>query len=131
MGSFVAPEIHLLAGEQRQLPNIRCRSQPADVEVTASQSQVAAAQLQQELHQRALGVFPNFYSSYIWDAAPLSSKQKFVLALRSTTDPVNFLAIGVVAGVEQAKNIYPGYGQGAQGYAKRYGAAYADDSTPA
>jgi hypothetical protein len=34
---------------------------------------------------------------------------------------------GIVAGAEQAKNIFPGYGQGAQGYAKRYGAAYADD----
>ncbi len=129
MGSFVSPEIQLLAGEQRQLPNILLSVVAAstNVEVTASQSQVAAAQLQEELHQRALGVFPNFYSSYIWNAAPLTTRQKYVLALRSTTDPVNFLATGVVAGIEQAKNIYPGYGQGVQGYAKRYGAAYADD----
>jgi hypothetical protein len=128
MGSFVSPEIQLLAGEQRQLPNILLSVVAgANVEVTASQSQVAAAQLQEELHQRTLGVFPNFYSSYIWNAAPLSSKQKFVLALRSTTDPANFLALGVLAGVEQAKNIYPGYGQGAEGFAKRYGADYADD----
>jgi len=129
MGSFAAPAIHLLSNEQRQLPNIvlSIASTSSNVEVTASQSQVAAAQLHEELHQRALGVFPNFYSSYIWNAAPLSSKQKYILALRSTTDPVNFLATGIIAGVEQAKNIYPGYGQGAQGYAKRYGAAYADD----
>ena len=129
MGSFVSPGIQLLAGEQRQLPNILLSVVAAstNVEVTASQSQVAAAQLQEELHQRALGVFPNFYSSYIWNAAPLTTRQKYVLALRSTTDPVNFLATGIVAGAEQAKNIYPGYGQGIQGYAKRYGAAYADD----
>jgi hypothetical protein len=31
-----------------------------------------------------------------------------------------------VAGVEQAHNTFPGYGQGAEGYAKRYGSAYAD-----
>jgi hypothetical protein len=129
MGSFAAPEIHLLADEQRQLPNIvlSIAGTNSNVEVTADQSQVAAAQLHEELHQRALGVFPNFYSSYIWNAAPLSSKQKFVLALRSTTDPVNFLAFGIFAGIEQAKDIYPGYGEGAQGYAKRYGAAYADE----
>jgi hypothetical protein len=129
MGSFVSPEIHLLVNEQRQLPNIvlSIAGISSNVEVTADQSQVAAAQLHEELHQRALGILPNFYSSYIWNAAPLSSKQKYVLALRSTTDPVNFLATGIVAGAEQAKNIYPGYGQGAQGYAKRYGAAYADD----
>jgi len=129
MGSFVLPEIQLLAGEQRQLPNIQLSvaGTSSSVEVTASTSQVAAAQLQEELHQRAFGVFPNFYSSYIWNAAPLSSKQKFKLALRSTTDPVNFLAFGVIAGIEQAKDVYPGYGLGAQGYAKRYGAAYADE----
>jgi Carboxypeptidase regulatory-like domain len=129
MGSFVSPGIYLLADEQRQLPNIMLSVAAAstNVEVTASQSQVSAAQLQEELHQRALGIFPNFYSSYIWNAAPLTTRQKYVLALRSTTDPVNFLATGIVAGAEQAKNVYPGYGQGAQGYAKRYGAAYADD----
>jgi hypothetical protein len=33
---------------------------------------------------------------------------------------------GVVAGVQQAQNEFSGYGQGAQGYAKRYGASYAD-----
>lgn len=129
MGSYASPQIQLLAGEQRQLSNIvlSVASTSADVSVTATQSQVAAAQLQEELHQRALGVFPNFYSSYIWHAAPLTSGQKFKLALRSTTDPVNFLATGVLAGIEQAGNVYSGYGQGAQGYAKRYGAAYADD----
>jgi hypothetical protein len=129
MGSFVAPGINLLANEQRQLANIvlSIASTSSNVEVTADQSQVAAAQLHEELHQRALGVFPNFYSSYIWNAAPLNTRQKYILALRSTTDPVNFLATGIVAGIEQAKNIYPGYGQGAAGYAKRYGAAYADD----
>jgi hypothetical protein len=129
MGSFVAPDIHLLADEQRQLPNIvlSLAGTSSNVEVTASQSQIAEAQLHEELHQRALGIFPNFYSSYIWNAAPLNSRQKFVLALRSTIDPVNFLGTAAIAGAEQAVNHYPAYGQGAQGYAKRYGATYADD----
>ncbi len=63
----------------------------------------------------------------IWDAAPLTSKLKFNLALRSSTDPVAFLLAGGVAGVEQAHNTFPGYGSGPGGYAKRYGAAYADN----
>jgi hypothetical protein len=33
---------------------------------------------------------------------------------------------GVYAGLEQAGDRYPEYGQGAEGYAKRYGAGYAD-----
>ena len=32
----------------------------------------------------------------------------------------------VVAGIRQAENSYPAFGQGAEGYAKRYGAAFAD-----
>ena len=58
---------------------------------------------------------------------PLNPRtQKFHLAWRSSIDPVAFLAAGVFAGIEQATNTFPGYGQGAQGYAKRYGANYAD-----
>ena len=35
---------------------------------------------------------------------------------------------GIFAAAEQWQNTFPGYGQGAQGYAKRYGAAYADEA---
>jgi hypothetical protein len=42
-------------------------------------------------------------------------------------DPVNFLGTGAIAGLEQSRNIYPGYGSGLGGYGKRYGATYADD----
>ena len=34
--------------------------------------------------------------------------------------------VGGAAGIEQAENEFSGYGQGAQGYAKRFGAGYAD-----
>src|SRR5262249_16683945 len=52
--------------------------------------------------------------------------QKFELAWKSTVNPVTFGITGVIAGIEQAQNEFGGYGQGADGYAKRYGAAYAD-----
>jgi len=59
----------------------------------------------------------------------LSSKQKFELAWRSTIDPVTFLITGATAGIEQADGQFGGYGQGAQAYGKRFGAAYADTIT--
>ncbi len=71
-------------------------------------------------------MIPNFYVSYVPNAAPLASKQKFQLAWRTTIDPVNFAITGAIAGVQQATNTFSGYGQGAQGYGKRYGASYAD-----
>jgi hypothetical protein len=98
----------------------------SQVEVTASHEEVAQAQLKQEEQQRVFGIIPNFYVVYAPDALPLSSRQKFHLALRSSIDPVTFLATGVFAGIEQATDTFPGYGQGARGYAKRYAANYAD-----
>src|SRR6185312_8622974 len=96
------------------------------VHVVARTGEIAQAQLKLQESQRLLGIVPNFFSSYIWDAAPMSAKQKFGLTLRSNTDPVNFLLVATLAGLEQKHNTFPGYGQGADGYAKRFGAAYAD-----
>jgi hypothetical protein len=94
--------------------------------VVVPRIEVAEEELKVEEKQRVFGVIPNFYVSYIPDAAPLASKQKFQLAWRSTIDPVNFVITGAIAGVQQADGTFSGYGQGAQGYAKRYGASYAD-----
>jgi hypothetical protein len=100
-----------------------------EVRVEVSQTEVAEEEIKVEEKQRVLGVIPNFYVSYVPNAVPLTSKQKFKLAWKTIVDPVTFAWTGAVAGVEQAQNDFSGYGQGAQGYAKRYGAAYADDVT--
>jgi hypothetical protein len=100
-----------------------------DVRVTASQVEIAQEQLKQEETQRVLGVIPNFYVVYDRNPAPLTPKQKFHLAWRSLVDPVTFLGVGAQAGIEQATNSFSGYGQGAKGYAKRYGAGYTDGFT--
>jgi len=86
----------------------------------------AEQQLRQQQHQRILGVIPAFNMSNIQDAAPLSAKQKFRLAFRSSIDPFTFVTAGIDAGLAQNKNEYPAYGQGALGYAKRFAAAYTD-----
>ena len=102
-----------------------------EVKVELSPIEMAQEQIKEQEKQRVLGIFPNFYVSYVPNAAPLTSKQKFELALKTTVDPVRFVTVGAIAGVEQATNRFSGYGQGAQGYAKRYGASYADFVTNA
>lgn len=97
-----------------------------DVQVGLTPSEVAEEQIKVQEKQRVLGVIPNFYVSYIPNAVPLTKKQKFQLAWKTVIDPVTFGLVGAVAGVEQAQNHFIGYGQGFQGYAKRYGAGYAD-----
>lgn len=57
---------------------------------------------------------------------PLTSKQKFAVVARSSFDYVEYPWYAFLAGISQAENSEPGYGQGAEGYGKRYGAALAD-----
>jgi len=97
-----------------------------DVEVGLSKTELSEEQIKVEEKQRVLGVLPNFYVSYIPDAAPLSSKQKFKLAGKTVIDPFTFVFVGGAAGVQQAQNHFREYGQGAQGYGKRFAAGYAD-----
>lgn len=92
----------------------------ADVEA------VAEEQIKAEEKQRVLGIVPNFYVSYVSNAAPLTPKQKFKLAAREVVDPLTLFVVAGTAGLEQAQNHFAEYGQGAQGYAKRFGANYAD-----
>ena len=101
-------------------------SASSDVHVTASREDIAQAQIKIEETQRVLGIVPNFYVAYDHNAVAMTTRQKFALTWRSDIDPVTLAATGMIAGFEQAENILPGYGQGAQGYAKRFGAGYAD-----
>ena len=98
----------------------------SEVHVVLPRAEVAEAEIKEEEKQRVLGVIPNFYVSYLPHPVPLTSKQKFELAWKTTVDPVTFVITGAVAGIQQAENQFGGYGQGAQGYGKRYGASYAD-----
>jgi hypothetical protein len=101
-------------------------TQVTEVHVALTPDQIVDAEIKEQEKQRVLGVIPNFYVSYVPNAAPLSPKHKFELAWESAIDPVTFVGVGVVAGLDQAGDRWGAYGQGAQGYAKRFGATYAD-----
>jgi hypothetical protein len=115
-------------GEALEVPPISLAIAAATTEVRVSVTNYELAEEQVKIQetQRVLGVIPNFYVTYQQDTLPLRPKQKFELAWKTSVDPVTFAAAGGFAGVQQAENEFKGYGQGAQGYAKRYGASYAD-----
>ncbi len=118
----------LHAGEVDVVPMIQLPLATAvtEVHVAAPAEEEAEAQIQEQEKQRVLGVIPNFYVTYDPNAVALRPRQKFELAWKTTIDPVTFVLVGAVAGIQQSQNTFGGYGQGAQGYAKRYGAGYAD-----
>ena len=120
----------LNAGQSYEAPAIvlLVNTAASEVQVTASPQEIAQEQVRQEEKQRVLGVVPNFYVAYAPDAPPLTARQKFHIAWRTSVDPVSILASGVFAGAEQAGNMLGGYGQGSSGYAKRFGASLADNT---
>ncbi|HXX18268.1 MAG TPA: hypothetical protein VEJ46_02595 [Candidatus Acidoferrum sp.] len=78
---------------------------------------------------RIFWILPNFLSIENVDNLPsLTPGQKFKAVGRGLIDPFEFGLIGVVAGLGQASNSIPEYGQGAEGYGKRYATAYADNA---
>jgi len=76
---------------------------------------------------RLFFALPNFLT--LEDAGsvpPLTTAEKYKVLTRSSFDYVKFFWYGALAGIGQAANNQSGYGQGAAGYGKRYGAAFAD-----
>ncbi|HUQ49721.1 MAG TPA: hypothetical protein VM056_03315 [Terriglobales bacterium] len=57
---------------------------------------------------------------------PLTPRQKFRLFTNSTFDRFTLVSAAIDAGINQGTNTPEGYGQGGEGYAKRYGAAIGD-----
>ena len=103
---------------------------PPQTDAEKSAHEKAEEQLKQQEQQRVMGVMATFNTTRNMEALPLSPGQKFRLFFKSSTDPWPFLLAGAVAGIGQADDSYPAWGQGAQGYAKRYGGAYAGPIHP-
>ncbi len=100
----------------------------AEQNVTAGmQTPSSKDELEAEKKQRLLGIMPAFNTVNSGKAQPLRPSQKFDLWFHSATDPFPFGLAAINAGIEQGQNTYPEYGGGFGGYAKRFGAAYADN----
>ncbi len=113
-------EYLILAGSQLQIAEAQ-----TTVSVVYSAEQVATEEVKIAEQQRVFGIIPNFYVVYDHNAEPLTTKLKFRLALKTSTDPITILGVGVYAAINQAGDV-PNYGQGWDAYGKRVGAAAAD-----
>lgn len=117
-----------------QTPTPQQKDPPAPAPAANAQEPLSPAQIhaeaEREIHeqesQRMLGLMPAFNAVLNGKAVPLTSGQKFKLFFRGSIDPFQFAIAGIDSAVEQAQDEYPEYGQGAKGYAKRYGASFTD-----
>ena len=108
-------------------------SQTADSTEPASPSKKAEdSDTEKKEHaQRLGGILPQFGVVNGLTAPPLTPRGKFRLFYKSALDPAAFAVSGLVAGIGQAQDSFPAYGQGAEGFAKRYAAAFADQADSA
>src|ERR1035438_9100945 len=126
-GGFAVWTANVTFGVLNQAPVaavLRVAPVTSTIEVTLPPKELAAEQLKSEVKQRLLGIFPHFLVTYEPNAAPLTAGQKFHLGFKTLVDPVTLLGTGIDAGIQQAQNKYPEFGQGVEGYAKRFGARY-------
>jgi Carboxypeptidase regulatory-like domain len=123
-----SPALALQPGQVMPLGGISLKlaAQNTTVTVRYNRAQAATEQIKAEEAQRVFGIFPNFYVSYEGeDAAPMTAKMKFQLALKATYDPVTIAGAALWAGIRQASDT-PNYQQGWKGYGERFGAVSAD-----
>jgi len=118
------PSTQLPASEGAQ-SNPTVQSTPSPTPGDRSQTDREKELQKKEQSQRILGVVPQFAVTR-QDAKPLTTGQKFHLFAKSSFDPFQYAVAGLQAGLGQATNEFSGYGQGAAGYGKRYGASLAD-----
>ena len=102
--------------------HLRLVTTAESVTVYASPDQIATEQVRLEEQQRILGFVPNFYVVYdAKDAAPMSARLKYRLALRTAFDPITITGVAFMAAVQQAGDT-PNYRQGGPGFGQRFGA---------
>ncbi len=106
---------------------IALRVATVSAEVNAiSQRDAAEQQIEDEEHQRLLGVIPNFFVVYNGNTVPLDTRQKFKLSFRTLVDPAVFATTAINAGIKQGIDAYPEFGRGGKAYATYYAASYGD-----
>lgn len=106
-------------------PSSETPDKPKDVQSLQGDQQ--PGEVEGTSKDRLFFTLPNFLTlENAGQVPPLTTGQKFRVVVRSSFDYVEFPWYGFLAGLSQAENSEPGYGQGAAGYGKRYGAAFAD-----
>jgi hypothetical protein len=124
---WTSPAVTIDPGQFKIITGIQLRleTERTTVNVHYDPVEVATEQFKSQERQRVFGFIPNFYVSYDSDAAPLTAKMKFKLALKVSVDPVTVAGVGLVSAFRQAANT-PKYGQGWGAYGERFGSTAVD-----
>jgi len=132
--SFVPGVCHLLIGLGFLFGSIAVMGQegsplPDAPKPSQTQSPVQDGQQHEPSKNHIFWIIPNYRSEEDpTKIKPLTPGAKMKVAFDDSFDPSAFLVAGVFAGLGMAQRQYPSFGQGAQGFGKYYGGAFADQA---
>lgn len=116
-----------LSAQQAPAPDVPAAQQPQPTDKSKSPDPKSTDKNQGTSNDRLFYTLPNFLTlENTGKVPPLTAGQKFKVVTRGSFDYILIPWYGFLAGISQAENSEPGYGQGAQGYGKRFGAYFAD-----
>lgn len=116
-----------VAAQQAPATDAPAPQQSQPVDKTKTKDAKPADKNQGTSNDRLFYALPNFLTlENTGKVPPLTTAQKFKVVTRGSFDYIQIPWYGALAGISQAENSEPGYGQGAEGYGKRLGAAFAD-----
>jgi hypothetical protein len=114
------------AGQQTQPANPSAPSPSSSTEKSHENPDVKKQEKTGTSNDRLFFALPNYLTVESKNVPPLTAGQKFKVVARGAFDPIQIPWYAIQAGIGQATNSEPGYGQGAEGYGKRFGADAAD-----
>jgi hypothetical protein len=114
------------AGLQTQPANPSSSPESSSQDKTTQNPNVKQQEKTGTSNDRLFFALPNFLTVESKNVPPLTAGQKFKVVARGAFDPIQIPWYAIQAGIGQAENSEPGYGQGAEGYGKRFGAYAAD-----
>jgi hypothetical protein len=126
---WTSSPVTLLPGQALMLDGIRLNISAVETTVVAmTVEQLARQQVSAAEEQRVLGIIPNFYIVYDPHPVPLTTRLKYELAFKASTDAISILGDVALAGIYQAADT-PSFQQGMKGYGQRFGTAFAGSFT--
>jgi len=102
---------------------------PAATDAPAADKPAEPAEPEGDSKNRIFGVIPNYTTvEGSTPVEPITGAQSFKMAALGSFDPMVFPLFGFIAAVGQIQDAEPTWGLGWEGFAKRYGAAVADNT---
>jgi hypothetical protein len=110
-------------------PQTSAGSQPADNTMDKQSAKAPLPGTPGHPDKRIFGVLPNYRTAIVESHyVPLTNRQKMYIAYKDTTDYPTYFVSAAFAGLNQLDDSNPSFGQGMQGYGKRFGAEVIDQA---